>query len=152
MAITQLGIYGDGVDLRLEKRDLAAQLGISRTPLHEAIVRLERDGLVRVVVPNGVFAERESLPDMIVAWAALESMAALWSPNSFRERRWPLRKPMSTNRVGCLTKLSDSPMEVVRSSLLGEHTLEVLSEVLGYSGDDLKRVAASGALGDLKLG
>ena len=52
--------------------------------------------------------------------------------------------------VGCPIKLSDSPAEVKRSPLLGEHTEEILTEVLGYSGDDLDRVIGSGAVGEIK--
>jgi formyl-CoA transferase len=52
--------------------------------------------------------------------------------------------------VGCPIKLSDSPVEVVRSPLLGEHTTEVLKDVLGYFGDDLERIVGSGAVGDVK--
>jgi len=52
--------------------------------------------------------------------------------------------------VGCPIKLSDSDVEVVRSPLLGEHTQEVLTDVLGYSGDELKRVVDSGAVGEVK--
>jgi formyl-CoA transferase len=52
--------------------------------------------------------------------------------------------------VGCPIKLSDSEVEVTRSPLLGEHTSEILSQVLGYSGDDLDRVIGSGAVGDVK--
>jgi len=52
--------------------------------------------------------------------------------------------------VGCPIKLSDSETEVVRSPLLGEHTSEVLTDVLGYAGDDLERVIASGAVGEIK--
>ena len=51
--------------------------------------------------------------------------------------------------VGCPVKLSDSPVEVTRSPLLGEHTAEILTEVLGYAGDDFRRVAESGAVGDV---
>ncbi len=51
--------------------------------------------------------------------------------------------------VGCPVKLSDSSVEVERSPLLGEHTREVLEEVLGYSGDELDRVIASGAVGEV---
>jgi formyl-CoA transferase len=51
--------------------------------------------------------------------------------------------------VGCPIKLSDSPVEVKRSPLLGEHTGEILREVLGYAGDDYDRVASSGAVGDI---
>jgi len=49
--------------------------------------------------------------------------------------------------VGCPIKLSDSPVEVVRSPLLGEHTSEILTEMLGYTGDDLNRIQESGAVG-----
>lgn len=78
-AITEMNIYDNATDLRLDERDLAEQLGVSRTPLREAVARLERDGLVEVQPRKGVFVQRKSLADildMIVAWAALESMAA----------------------------------------------------------------------------
>jgi formyl-CoA transferase len=52
--------------------------------------------------------------------------------------------------VGCPIKLSDSEVDVVRSPLLGEHTSEVLTDVLGYSGADLQRVIDSGAVGEVK--
>ncbi len=53
--------------------------------------------------------------------------------------------------VGCPIKLSDSEVTVERSPLLGEHTAEILAEVLGYSGDEFDRVVKSGAVGDVKL-
>ena len=71
-AIAGTDIYDDAAELRLDERSLAEQLGISRTPLREAIARLEKDGLV-VVVQRKSMAE---ILEMIVAWAALESMAA----------------------------------------------------------------------------
>ncbi len=78
-AITGMDIYNDNADLRLDERTLAEQLGISRTPLREAIARLERDGLVQVLPRKGVFVQRKSkneILEMITVWAALESMAA----------------------------------------------------------------------------
>ncbi|WP_068116035.1 formyl-CoA transferase [Tropicimonas marinistellae] len=51
--------------------------------------------------------------------------------------------------VGCPIKLSESPVEVTRSPLLGEHTVEILSEVLGYDGEELAKVVESGAVGDV---
>ena len=53
--------------------------------------------------------------------------------------------------VGCPIKLSDSSAEVERSPLLGEHTTEILQQVLGYDGEDLARVVESGAVGDVKV-
>jgi formyl-CoA transferase len=49
--------------------------------------------------------------------------------------------------VGQPIKLSDSPAEVKRSPLLGEHTDEILSEVLGLSQDEIEATWDSGALG-----
>ncbi|WP_121067782.1 formyl-CoA transferase [Chachezhania antarctica] len=49
--------------------------------------------------------------------------------------------------VGCPIKLSDSPVEVTRSPLLGEHTVEILRDVLGYDGEALAKIVESGAVG-----
>ena len=47
--------------------------------------------------------------------------------------------------VGNPIKLSDSPTEVVRSPLLGEHTQEILRDVLRYNDDEIAAIKASGA-------
>ncbi|MEL6172566.1 MAG: formyl-CoA transferase [Pseudomonadota bacterium] len=60
----------------------------------------------------------------------------------------PERGPYAS--VGCPIKLSDSPVEVTRSPLLGEHTVEILRDVLGYQGAELDEVINSGAVGDAK--
>ena len=52
--------------------------------------------------------------------------------------------------VGNPVKLSDSPVEVIRSPLLGEHTNEILSNVLSYSDEEIKDIRASGAVGEEK--
>ncbi len=45
--------------------------------------------------------------------------------------------------VGCPIKMSDSKVDVARSPLLGEHTDEVLRDVLGYSTDEISALRAS---------
>ncbi|MCV0370748.1 formyl-CoA transferase [Filomicrobium sp.] len=47
--------------------------------------------------------------------------------------------------VGCPIKLSDSPVEVLRSPLLGEHTDQILSDVLGYSAAEVEELKNAGA-------
>jgi formyl-CoA transferase len=47
--------------------------------------------------------------------------------------------------VGMPIKLSASPTVVKRSPLLGEHTDEVLKEVLGYSDDQVAKLKSAGA-------
>jgi formyl-CoA transferase len=56
----------------------------------------------------------------------------------------PTRGPYLT--VGNLIKLADSPADVRRSPLLGEHTDEILRKVLGYADKDIAEIKASGAL------
>ncbi|MGP0090789.1 MAG: formyl-CoA transferase [Xanthobacteraceae bacterium] len=48
--------------------------------------------------------------------------------------------------VGNPIKLSDSISDVKRSPLLGEHTVEILKDVLGYASDELEEIKASGAI------
>jgi formyl-CoA transferase len=47
--------------------------------------------------------------------------------------------------LGCPIKLSDSPVEARRSPLLGEHTEEILEEVLDYGADEIARLRKAGA-------
>ena len=49
--------------------------------------------------------------------------------------------------VGNPVKLSDSPVEVARSPLLGEHTAEILQEVLGYNAEEVSQLRDSGVVG-----
>jgi formyl-CoA transferase len=48
--------------------------------------------------------------------------------------------------VGNPVKLSDSITEVKRSPLLGEHTEEILTKVLGYTNRELADIKLSGAI------
>ncbi len=56
----------------------------------------------------------------------------------------PERGPYLT--VGCPIKFSDFDPDVVRSPLLGEHTEEVLTEVLGYDADEIAKLKEEGAV------
>ena len=48
--------------------------------------------------------------------------------------------------VGCPIVLSDSPIEIKTSPLLGEHSAEILREVMGYSEKDLEQLRAEGVI------
>jgi formyl-CoA transferase len=48
--------------------------------------------------------------------------------------------------VGNPIKLFDSPCEVKRSPLLGEHTEEILTQVLGYTDAEVAEIKTSGAI------
>jgi DNA-binding GntR family transcriptional regulator len=78
-AILAMDVYRPDADLRLDEKRLASALGVSRTPVRQALTRLEQEGLVQIMPRRGVFIVRKSkaeITELIRAWAALESMAA----------------------------------------------------------------------------
>src|SRR5437899_9052445 len=77
--IVSLDVYRQRSEVRLDERRLAQDFGISRTPVREAMVQLEREGFVRSVPRRGIYVVRKTkgeVIELIQAWAALESMAA----------------------------------------------------------------------------
>ena len=78
-AIADTDIYDPNQELRLDERQLTAALGVSRTPIREALSLLEQEGFIRTIPRRGIYIVRKSkreMIEMIQVWAALESMAA----------------------------------------------------------------------------
>jgi DNA-binding GntR family transcriptional regulator len=78
-AIAEADIYGSREPIRLDERTITEALGVSRTPIREAMTLLEQEGFLRAVPRRGVFIRRKTrreIVEMIQMWAALESMAA----------------------------------------------------------------------------
>ena len=78
-AITEMNIYGHRLEIRLDERQLSQDLGMSRTPVREALSVLEQEGFVRSLPRRGLIVVRKSkreVVEMITVWAALEGMAA----------------------------------------------------------------------------
>jgi len=78
-AIANMDIYASAEETWLDERQIAETLGVSRTPIREAIAMLEQQRFVKSVPRRGVMVLRKSrreVVEMIQAWAALEGMAA----------------------------------------------------------------------------
>src|SRR5258707_15371114 len=78
-AITAADIYAHPEEIRLDEKQLSQALGVSRTPIREAMTLLEQEGFLRTEPRRGIFIVRKTkkqIIEMIEMWAALESMAA----------------------------------------------------------------------------
>lgn len=78
-AITSMDIYSESTDTKLDERRLAGELGVSRTPIREALTLLEKEGLVKMIPRRGAFVVRKTKQEIlqiICVWGALESLAA----------------------------------------------------------------------------
>ncbi|HLY44903.1 MAG TPA: GntR family transcriptional regulator [Stellaceae bacterium] len=78
-AICAMDIYDHPQEIRLDERRLSEGLGVSRTPIREAMTLLEQEGFVRTRPRRGIFVVKKTkreIVDLITVMAALESMAA----------------------------------------------------------------------------
>jgi len=78
-AITAMDIYGHAGELRLDERRLSQDLGVSRTPIREAVTLLEQEGFVRTRPRRGIYVVKKTkreIVEIITVMAALEGMAA----------------------------------------------------------------------------
>ncbi len=78
-AITAMDIYDHPEEIRLDERRLSEGLGVSRTPIREAMTLLEQEGFVRTLPRRGIYVVRKTkreIVEIITVMAALESMAA----------------------------------------------------------------------------
>src|SRR5215831_7984797 len=114
--IVSLDVYQSQGEVRLDERRLAQDLGISRTPVREAMAQLEREGFVRSIPRRGVYVVRKTkreVIEMITAWAALESMAArLITRNASDEEIARLHAMFTTFENGQLHAKLDEYSEV----------------------------------------
>lgn len=74
------GEYGIGE--RIKENQVAEELSVSRTPIREALRRLEDQGLVKTVPHRGSFAlgfTREDIADIYTVRASVEAIAVGWA-------------------------------------------------------------------------
>ena len=58
--ITEADIYAHADEIRLDEKQLSQQLGVSRTPIREAITLLEQEGFLRTEPRRGIFIVRKT--------------------------------------------------------------------------------------------
>ena len=115
-AITAMDIYGHTQEIRLDERRLSEGLGVSRTPIREAMTLLEQEGFVRTRPRRGIYVVKKTkreIVEIITVMAALESMAArLITKTATDEEIAGLRKMFATFENGKLRAHLDEYSDV----------------------------------------
>jgi DNA-binding GntR family transcriptional regulator len=78
-AIIDMDIYSSPEPTWIDERQLSERLGVSRTPIREAVAMLEQQGFVKSMPRRGIMVLKKTkreVVEMIQVWAALEGMAA----------------------------------------------------------------------------
>jgi len=101
-AISRINIYSSTASLRLDERRLAESLGISRTPVREAISQLQKEGLLETHSRSGTYIVRKSkreIIDSVYLWAGIEGVAArLVTEKASNEEIASLRHRLTVSR------------------------------------------------------
>ena len=148
-AILKMDIYATPEPVMLDERALSERLGVSRTPIREAIAMLEQDGFVKTVPRRGIVVVRRTkseIVDMIRAWAALESMAARLITTTARKKDisalrdffkdFNLKDRLPQDHVDEYSKANiafhQALISLSESPVLVDMTNEILLHVRGY--------------------
>jgi DNA-binding GntR family transcriptional regulator len=148
-AILKMDIYATPEPVMLDERALSERLGVSRTPIREAIAMLEQDGFVKTVPRRGIIVVRRTkaeIVDMIRAWAALESMAARLITTTARKKDisalrdffkdYNLKDRLPQDHVDEYSKANiafhQALISLSESPVLVDMTNEILLHVRGY--------------------
>ena len=117
--ILSLNIYLKESDFHLDERQLSEKLGVSRTPIREAVAKLEQEGIVKTVPRRGVFVHRKSkkdLVDIVTVWAGLEGYAAhLIIKNSKKDEIESLNKFCHYSKENVLSELDNYSNDIYNS-------------------------------------
>ena len=150
--ITQAAVWGDVCDI-IGEPDWKTKGGYATPPerlsrLDEIFDRIEAWTMTKTKYEVMDICNARNIPvGPILSTKEIMEDAGLRETGTIVEVQHPERGTYVS--VGCPIKLSDSPVDVTRSPLLGEHTTEILTDVLGYDGEALARVLESGAVGEV---
>jgi DNA-binding GntR family transcriptional regulator len=88
-----------GPGFQILERDLAEQLGMSRTPVHEALIRLQAEGMVEVTPRHGMRVQPVSAADMKEIYQILTSLES--TAAELLARRRPSGEELAPMQAAC---------------------------------------------------
>lgn len=125
-------------DERLTIEHIAAQLGISRTPVREALKALETDGIVKLLPNRGAIVQsysREELADRFRVRAALEGLAGELACRNQGKRLAAVLAVNQEKLVECIRKAK--PDDLQAASVMVALNGEFHDTILAASGSEV---------------
>lgn len=83
------GTFAKGDELK--EKNIGDELGVSRTPVREALRQLELEGLVSIIPNKGAFVEgvsTDDIRDIYEIRALLEGLCARWAATRISDEPW----------------------------------------------------------------
>jgi len=149
--ITQAAVWGNICDI-IGKPEWKEEPGYATPPERLDKIKQIFDTIEEWTMTKDKFEVMEICNPLNIPCGPILSMKEIAEEPSLRETGTVVEVDHPTRgkylTVGNPIKLSDSPSDVKRSPLLGEHTDEILTEVLSMSRDDIAAAKSDGAVGD----
>lgn len=143
--LIQVGEFAPGTFL--SERRLAQKLGMSKTPIRSALVRLDLEGFVTVSPQQGIVVREAALEDMLdildirvpLETFVVKSVAGRLEPAQVEQLRDNIREQEAALKAGDLVTLTrlDAEFHIVLSSFLGNREIV---RVMGTFRDRLHRL------------
>jgi DNA-binding GntR family transcriptional regulator len=105
------GQLQEGATIRI--KDLAADIGLSSTPVREALKLLEREGLVRIAPRSGVYVRSISVDEVLQVYAIKQALEPLLV-------RWAMLRGTG-DELATLVAMPDRLAELAREQKLDEY-------------------------------
>jgi len=130
--------------MRMMEVELAEEMGVSRTPIREAIRKLEKEGLVTIEPRRGAYASMISTEDMVEILEVrqdLEGLAAFFAADRMKPEQMAELRETSNNyneavasgnmedMIKCDTKFHRIIVDSCHNKIL-EHMIEQLQELV----------------------
>jgi GntR family transcriptional regulator, rspAB operon transcriptional repressor len=114
----------------INDRDLEAKLGVSRTPIREAVLRLAAEGLIEVLPNSGTFVARiplAQLPEAIVIRRTLEDLTVRTAAQRASDEDIAALTDNLSRQRGCVTS-----KDVVEFHAADEDFHAIIARAAGY--------------------
>lgn len=129
------------------ERDLAVQLGVSRSSVREALIALEVEGMIEVLTGSGIYVQRTDAPNKHTALHADANTPADWGPLEVMSARLVVEAEVAALAA---THAQKADLKAIQAGLQ-QMKLEAARDQVPRNGDEAFHAAIAQASGNSVL-